>query len=211
LTFQIQLLGVRAYAFGHEGAHASRVAIVAAPMPASGLDFGATIEEPAEGASVASGTAIVAGGRASFPDLGSDPTGAGDHPSPRTVEVAVDGSAFASTVEAAYDDAAGTWSAWLGAVPNGAHTLHVRARIGTTTSPAAVSHFTVGPDARVEWQVVAKNSAPDPAGWHVADGLASWRYAFATATFGAGQHTIVTRLVVDDLEAARTIVRARFR
>jgi hypothetical protein len=75
----------------------------------------------------------------------------------------------------------------------------------------AVSHFTVGEDARVEWQVVSRNAAPDPTGWQVADGLASWAFTFSTAAYGAGQQTIVTRLVADDLEVARTAVRARFR
>jgi hypothetical protein len=211
LTFQIQLLGVRAYAFGHEGAHASKVAVVAAPIPASGLDFGTTIDEPAGGSAVAAGSPIVAGGRASFPDLGSDPTGAGDHPSRRTVEVSVDDPSFSDPTEAAFDAASGTWSVSLGSLPSGAHTLHARARIDATTSPVTASQFTVGPDARVEWQVVAKNAAPDPNGWQEAEGLEAWRYAFSTAAFGAGQHTIVTRLVVDELEAARATVRARFR
>ena len=211
LTFQIQLLGVRAYAFGHEGAHASKVAIVAAPLPATGFDFGATIETPADGSTVASGSTIVAGGRASFPDPGGDPTGAGDHPTRRTVEVSVDDPAFGAPIEASLDEASGTWSAPLGELADGAHTLHARARVGTTTSAATSVSFTVGPDARVEWQVVAKNAAPDPAAWRTATGIEAWQYSFATGDFGAGQRTIVTRLVSDGLELARATVRARFR
>jgi hypothetical protein len=211
LTFQIQLLGVRAYAFGHEGAHASKVTIVAAPMPASGLEFGATIDEPADGSTVTSGSTIVAAGRYAFPDLGSDPSGAGDHPSTRVVEISVDDASFAAPVEASLDEATGTWSVSIGVLPDGAHTLHARARVDTTTSAVAVSAFSVGPDARVEWQIVSKNAAPDPAAWQVADGVESWRYAFATGDYGAGQVTVLTRLIEGDLETARATVRARFR
>ena len=211
ITFQIQLLGVRAYAFGHEGAHASKVAIVAAPMPATGLEFGVTIEEPADGLSVASGSEIVAGGRVSFPDAGSDPTGAGDHPTRRTVEVSVDDSGFGSPIEAAVDDASGTWSAPLGDLADGAHTVHVRARMDQTSSAVATSSFVVAADARVEWQVVARNGAPDPAAWQTADGVAAWSFSFDTGAQGPGQRTIVSRLVEGGLETARATVRARFR
>ena len=40
----------------------------------------ARLEEPADGATVASGSSIVAGGRASFPHPGCRPTGGGAHP-----------------------------------------------------------------------------------------------------------------------------------
>ena len=211
LTFQIQLLGVRAYAFGHEGAHASKVTVVAAPIPATGLGFGATIDAPADGSTVVSGSAIVAGGRSSFPDLGSDPTGAGDHPATRAVEVSLDDASFADPSEAALDEATGSWTLSLGELPDGAHTLHARARVDTTTSDVAVSEFTVGPDARVEWQVVRKNAAPAPDAWQVADGVTSWTYTFDASAGGSGQHTILTRLVEGGLETARAEVRARFR
>jgi hypothetical protein len=211
LTFQIQLLGVRAYAFGHEGAHASKVTIVAAPLPASGLEFGSTIEEPADGSTVVSGSTIVAAGRYAFPDAGSDPAGAGDHPTTRVVQISIDDASFAAPIEASLDEATGTWSASIGDLPNGAHTLRARARMDTTTSEVAVSAFSVAPVARVEWQVVRKNAAPDPLAWRTADGVTSWRYVFATGDFGSGQHTLVTRLIEGDLETARTTVRARFR
>ena len=210
LTFQIQLVGVRAWAFGHEGAHASKVTVVAAPMPASGLEFGVTIDEPADGATIQSGSEVVAGGRASFPDLGSDPTGAGDHPSQRAVDVSVDDPSFGSPIQASLDAASGTWSAPLGALGDGSHTLYARARIDTTTSNVASSTFGVAPDARVEWQVVKKNSAPDPDGWQVAEGVAAWRFGFATPDYGKGPRTVVVRLVEGDLETARTTARARF-
>ena len=211
LTFQIQLLGVRAYAFGHEGSHASKVAIVAAPMPASGLEFGATIETPADGSAVAAGSDVVAGGRYAFPDLGSDPTGAGDHPTTRRVEVSIDDALFASPRTAVLDEASGTWSARLGELPAGSHTIRVRAMIDQQASAVASSTFTVGPDARIEWQVVDRNATPDPAGWQPATGTTSWSYSFATGEYGAGQRTLVTRLIEGGLETARTLVKARFR
>src|SRR4029079_4356041 len=94
LTFQIQLLGAQGWAFGHEAGHVSKVAIVPAAMPASGLDFGVTIDQPAAGDRLTPGSTVVAGGRAPFPNLGSDPTGAGDHPTDRYVEVSLDSSTF---------------------------------------------------------------------------------------------------------------------
>ena len=165
LTFQIALLGVREFAFGHEGLHASKVTVVAAPMPASGLDFGTTIDSPANGSRVTSGTEIVAGGRVSFPDLGSDPTGAGDHPTQRAVEVSIDDAGFTSPRQAAWDAESGTWSLALGSLANGQHTIYARARMDTTYSAVASAAFTVAPDARVEWQVVRKNGAPSATGW----------------------------------------------
>lgn len=209
LTFQIQLIGARSWAFGHEGAHASKVAIVAAPMPASGLEFGVTIDEPASGSRVSSGSAVVAGGRATFPDLGSDPTGAGDHPVRRAVEVSVDDLSFGAPVEASVDQASGTWSVPLGTLADGDHTLYARARMDLTTSQVASSAFRVAPAARVEWQVVRKNAAPDPSAWRTADGVSSWRFAFDAGMYGKGRQTIVTRLVEGGLELARSTVRIR--
>ena len=210
LTFQIQLLGARAWAFGHEGAHASKVAIVAAPVPATGFDFGATIDTPANGSRVVTGSAVTAGGRVSFPDPGSDPTGAGDHPTTRRVEVALDDPTFANLIPATIDDASGTWSASLGTPADGSHTVYARAAIDQTRSSTVSSSFTVAPAARVEWQVVKKNAAPDPAGWRVADGLESWTFGFDTSAYGKGDRTIVVRLVQGGLELARATVRAKF-
>ncbi len=42
LTFQVQLVGARSWAFGYEGQHASKVTIIEAPLPADGLNFGTT-------------------------------------------------------------------------------------------------------------------------------------------------------------------------
>ena len=211
LTFQIALLGVREYAFGHEGLHASKVAIVSAPMPASGLEFGTTIDSPADGSSLPSGSEIVAGGRVSFPDLGSDPTGAGDHPSQRVVEVSLDDAAFTSPRQAAWDAESGTWSVSLGTLPDGNHTLYARARMDTTTSAVASSAFTVAPDARVEWQVVRRNGAPSATGWQTADGLFSWSFQFGTGAYGNGSWTIVTRLVEGDLEVVRATAAVKLK
>ena len=148
LTFQVQLIGARSWAFGHEGSHASKIAIVAAPMPVSGLDFGATIDEPSDGSTVVTGSSVVAGGRYAFPDLGSDPTGAGDHPTTRRVEVSLDDPSFGNPITASLDEATGTWSAPLGKVSSGSHTVYARAAIDTTTSAVASSTFNAGPDGR---------------------------------------------------------------
>ena len=211
LTFQIALLGIREFAFGHEGLHASKIAVVAAPMPASGLDFGVTVDSPAAGSRVTTGSEIVAGGRVTFPDLGSDPTGAGDHPTERTVEVSVDDAGFGSPREAAWDEASGTWSVSVGSLANGQHTIYARARMGTTYSAAASSAFEVGPDVRVEWQVVKKNSAPTADGWQTATGVSSWSFQFATGAYGSGSWTIVVRRVEDGLEVARATAAVRFK
>ncbi|MDQ4035679.1 MAG: S8 family serine peptidase, partial [Chloroflexota bacterium] len=89
LTFQVQLVGARSWAFGHEGAHASKLTIAVADLPPSGLEFGVTITEPADGSTVTGGESVTAGGSYAFPDLGDDPTGAGDHPTTERVEVSV--------------------------------------------------------------------------------------------------------------------------
>jgi hypothetical protein len=209
LTFQIQLIGAQGWAFGHEAGHASKISIVAAAMPASGLDFGATIDQPAAGSRVTSGSTVVAGGRVTFPDQGADPTGAGDHPTDRYVEISLDDASFAHATTADLDEASGTWSATLGVLPNGSHTLYARARMGATTSAASSAAFTVAADSRVEWQIVKKNSAPDPGAWRTATGVATWGFTFATPEFGNGQKTLIVRLVEGGLETARSSVRFR--
>jgi hypothetical protein len=211
LTFQLQLLGAQGWAFGHEAGHTSKVAIVAAPVPPSGLDFGVTIDQPAAGSRVTSGSTVVAGGRATFPDLGSDPTGAGDHPTDRYVEISLDSSSFANATTADLDDASGTWSASLGALADGSHTLYARARTGATTSAVASVTFNVAPDARVEWQIVKKNSAPSPTGWQTANGVASWSFQFATGSYGTGSWTIVVRRVEGGLVVAQTSVAVKLK
>ncbi|HET7686451.1 MAG TPA: S8 family serine peptidase [Candidatus Limnocylindria bacterium] len=211
LTFQVQLIGARSWAFGFEGAHASKVTIEPADLPASGLDFGVTITEPADGSTVTEGEPVTAGGSYAFPDLGSDPTGAGDHPTTDRVEVSVDEDSFADPIEATLDPESSTWSAPLGELALGEHTIHARAVRDGTVSDVASSTFTVVSAASVEWQVVAKNGATDPAAWAAADGFEAWRFGFDTATYGKGSHTIVVRVVRDGVELARRTAAARFR
>ena len=180
-------------------------------MPDSGLEFGVTIDEPADGSTVVAGGEVVAGGQVAFPDLGSDPTGAGDHPTTRRVEVSVDDPSFGSPIEAAWDEASGTWRASLGELPNGSHTVFARASIDQTRSEVTSSTFTVAPAARVEWQVVARNGAPAADNWRTASGVESWSFSFSTAPYAKTTNTIVVRLVEGDLETARSTVRVRLR
>jgi len=212
LTFQISLLGVREYAFGFEGQHASKVAIVGAALPTDGsLDFGTTIDEPAPGSRQDRGVDVMAGGRVHFPDLGTDPTGAGDHPTSHVVEVSLDDAGFASPRQAAIDDDSGTWSTSLGTVANGDHVLYARARMGDSTSAVSSSSFRVAPDSRIEWQVVKKNAAPKADGWHTASGVSSWTFQFATGDYGSGAWTIVVRLVEDEQVVAQSTAAAKLK
>lgn len=112
LTFQVQLIGARAWSFGYEGQHRSLITIIPAPLPPTGLEFGAAINSPAVGEEVPNGE-VVALGTAQFPDLGS--TEAGDHPTRKYVDVSVDDPNFGSPIEATLDEASGMWSAPLGA------------------------------------------------------------------------------------------------
>ena len=142
VTFQVQLVGARSWAFGHEGAHASKITVVPAAQPAQGLGFSVRITEPANGSEVTEGK-ITAGGTVQFPNLGSDPTGAGDHPTRKRVEVSVDDPAFGKPIEATVHHASGTWSAPLGALSRGPHTVYARAAIDRSSySEAASSTFT---------------------------------------------------------------------
>ncbi|WP_202865786.1 S8 family serine peptidase [Kribbella turkmenica] len=211
LTFQLQLLGARSWAIGHEGAHASKLAIEPAPLPATGFDFGTTITSPAGGSMVYDDQNVVAGGSYSFPDQGEDPAGAGDHPATRVIEVSVDDASFATPVRAVLDENSGTWRADLGKLPAGEHLVYSRARIDTTTSAAATSRFTVEPAASPEWQVVSRNAATDPQAWRPATGLNDWSFQLNTTDHGSGPKTIVVRLTEHGDEIARDTVRATFR
>jgi len=211
LTFQISLLGAQGWAFGHEAGHVSKVAIVAAPLPPSGLDFGVTIDQPGAGSRVDPASTVVAGGRVTFPNLGSDPTGAGDHPTERYVEVSTDSSSFSQATTADLDEPSGTWSAQLGTLSNGSHTLYARARMGATTSAVTSVTFNVAADTRVEWQLVKKNSAPSPGGWHAASGVSSWTFQFATSSYGTGPWTILVRRVEDGLVVAQSSVAVKLK
>ncbi|HEX7172220.1 MAG TPA: S8 family serine peptidase [Candidatus Limnocylindria bacterium] len=210
LTFQVQLIGARSWAFGHEGAHASKLTIDVADLPAAGLEFGATITEPADASAVTDGESVTAGGSYAFPDLGEDPTGAGDHPTTDRVELSLDDPSFAEPIEATLDPESSTWSAPLGALPLGEHTVHARAVRDGTASEVASSTFTVVSPAGVEWQVVAKNGATDADAWQAAAGFEAWSFGFDTAAFGRGPHTIVVRVMHGDVELARQTAAVKF-
>jgi hypothetical protein len=209
LTFQVEMIGARSWAFGYEGAHASKVAIVVADMPASGLDFGVTIDAPSDGEAYERGETVAAGGSVMFPDLGSDPTGAGDHPTDREVDVSVDDPDFSNPIEATVDLENGTWSAPLGELAVGDHTVYARARIDRTTSPVASTAFTVTTPAYVEWQVVRKNRTARPDGWARATGLESWSFSFDARRLSEGSHTIIVRLVRDALVLAQATAQVK--
>lgn len=211
LTFQVQLLGARSWAFGYEGAHASKVSIVPAALPPTGFEFGASITSPANGSTVVEQDKLVAGGQFAFPDQGDDPTDAGDHPTTRQVEVSLDDPSFGSPVEATLDAKSGTWRAPLGSVPRGEHTIYARARVDTTTSESSRSTFTVVPNAQVQWQVVTRNTAAGPTTWQLATGVDEWHFSTDTANYGKGPRTIVARLVEGGHETARHTVRATFK
>jgi hypothetical protein len=133
LTFQAEHLGTRTWAYGYEGEHVSRVRILPAPMPATGLEFGATLDEVTGGKKNAP---VVARGAVAFPDLGSDPQGAGFHPTVEHVQVSVDDPTFARPVYAQVDPATGTWTAVLpGTGPKSV--VHVRALRDRTASAVA--------------------------------------------------------------------------
>lgn len=211
VTFQIGMVGARSWAFGFEGAHASRITVVEGQAAPGVEDFGVTITEPADGGTVAAGEPVMAGGAYAFPDAGTDPTGAGDHPSTQRVEVSVDDESFADPVEASLDEASGTWSAPLGALGEGEHTVFARASVDQRTSEVENSSFTVEADRAVQWQVVNRNGQADPAAWKQATGVGDYAFSLDTAVSGAGAKTIVTRLVEDGAETARAGVRAHFR
>jgi hypothetical protein len=159
---------------------------------------------------VTGGESVTAGGAYAFPELGEDPTGAGDHPTTDRVEVSVDDPSFASPVEATLDPESSTWSAPVGTLDLGEHTLYARAMRDGTTSEVASSTFTVSSPAAVEWQVVAKNGATDPEAWQTAAGFDAWNFGFDTAAFGKGPHTIVVRVVHGDVELARQTAAVKF-
>jgi hypothetical protein len=211
LTFQVQLLGARSWAFGFEGAHASKISIAPADLPPTGFEFGASVTSPADGSELGESETITAGGSYAFPDPGSDPTGAGDHPVTRRVEVAVDDVSFADPLTAVLDENTGTWSVEVGTLPVGEHVVYARARVDGTTSEVSAGRFTVEPDAEVQWQVVDRNAPAVGSAWQPATGLADWSFAFNTAEFGApGPKTVVVRQVDRGVEAARDTVRVRF-
>jgi hypothetical protein len=210
LTFQVQLLGARAYAFGYEGQHRSKISITPAATPASGTAFNAQFTDPGEGAKLPEGAFSVFG-TAAFPNLGTTP--AGDHPVIKRVDVSVDDASFANPIQASLDEASNTWSAPIPKLAVGAHTLYARAALDRNTSPASTLHLTVQSAAaapRVEWQVVPLGATPSATGWQPAAGVLSYSFVVNTATYPAGRYTIYSRLLEDGAQTAITSVNARF-
>lgn len=211
LAFQLQLIGTRSWAIGHEGAHASRISIQPADLPESGLEFGVTIESPADGSSVAESETVMAGGAYAFPDLGEDPAGAGDHPVTERVEVAIDDPDFATPHRAVLDQHSRTWHVDLGRLQPSERVLYARARRDTTTSEVVSSRFTVTADHQVQWQVVQAGSSALPDAWRSAQGLRNWTFTFTTGDYGTGPHTILARLTERGREIVRDEVGVEFR
>lgn len=211
LTVQLLSDTTALLSVGYEGDHATRLMVDPAALPPSGLGFGATIEAPADGGEVREGETVVAGGRFTFPDGGTDPEGVGGRPETRRVQVSVDDDSFASPLTSELDEATGTWRADAGRLGVGEHVLYARAMRDGTPSQATRTSFRVVPDARVEWQVVSRNAPVEPAAWRPAEGLTDWSFRLTTSSYGAGHRTIVVRLVERGTETARDSVRVRFR
>ncbi|HKY53802.1 MAG TPA: hypothetical protein VJM08_05810, partial [Anaerolineales bacterium] len=210
LTFQVQLIGARAWAFGYEGQHRSIITIVPAPIPPTGLDFGVNITSPTEGESLPEGKVVVVGS-ASFPDLGN--TEPGDHPTRKHVDLSLNDANFGNPIEATLDESTGAWSAPLGNLSPGTYTLYARAGIDTNYSPVDAVSFTVQAapvDARVEWQVVPVGGQVNPAGWQLASGLPQYAFSIDTRRYGAGTFQIYVRLVENGVQTAITSVKAKF-
>jgi hypothetical protein len=127
--------------------------------------------------------------------------------------VSVDDASFANPIEATLDEATGQWSAPLGRLAPGAHTLYARAGIDTNYSAVSTRSFSVSTlagDERVEWQVVAQGATPDAAYWRPATGVLQYSFELNTTVFGKGTFDIYVRLMQGDTEAAITSVRAKF-
>ncbi|MCP3822421.1 hypothetical protein NLX86_31345 [Streptomyces sp. A3M-1-3] len=179
--------------------------------PAAPPRTGRTTRPAADGSQVAASETVVAGGAYAFPDLGTDPEGVGDRPETRRVQVSVDDESFGSPRSAKLDESTGTWQAEVGRLSVGEHVLYARAVRDGTPSEVVRTAFRVTPDARVEWQVVDRNSPVDPAAWRPATGLDDWSFGLSTSAYGTGHKTVVARLVERGTETARDVVWVRFR
>jgi hypothetical protein len=211
LTFQVQLIGTRAWSFGYEAQHSSKIVIVPASTAGSSLDFNTTVDDPAEGAKLAEGAFNVYG-TATFPNLGTTP--AGDHPTIKRVDVSVDDGTFANPIQANLDESSGAWWAPIPRLAVGAHTLYARASLDRNSSPVTTRHITVldtQTSPRVQWQVTTRGAAPSVTGWQQASGVLSYVFQFDTRTYGKGDFTIYTRLVEQGAPTASTSVNAKFR
>ena len=137
----------------------------------------------------------------------------GDHPTRKRVDVSVDDPNFGSPVEATLDEASGAWSAPLGRLAPGAHTLYARAALDTNYSPVTSRSFTVSAlsgDELVEWQVVASGAQPDPAYWRPANGVLQYSFEVNTSIHGRGTFQIYVRLLRGGTQVAITSVTGRF-
>ncbi len=122
----------------------------------------------------------------------------------------MDDPSFGSPIQATLDGASSTWSAPLGELARGEHTMYARAVRDGTSSEVASSTFTVASPATVQWQIVARNGPTDPAAWQTASGFESWSFGFDTAAYSRGTHTIVTRVVHGDVDLARKTASVKF-
>ena len=215
LTFQVAILGVRALAFGHEAGHRSKITLTPAAIPGSALETTVIIAEPAEGASLPEDP-FITNGFATFPDLGT--TEAGDHPTRKRVDVSVDDATFANAIEATLtvsaDERSGSWSAPVGRLAPGSHTLYVRAcidRACSVTQHRTVTVQDTRSTPRVQWQVVRAGTVPAFDGWRTANGLLSYAFEFDTRAYGKGDFVIHTRLLEQGEPTAATSVAAKFR
>ncbi|MGH2377624.1 MAG: S8 family serine peptidase [Candidatus Limnocylindria bacterium] len=215
ITFQVQLIGARSWAFGYEGSHASRITIIAAPIP-SELEWGASFAEPADGASVPDQTPFSASGFVTFPALGT--TEAGDHPTAKRVDVSVDDPGFGSPIQATLtlndEETSGSWSAPIPGLAPGTHTLYAKARQGDIDSEITSVTITVediNTTPRVQWQIVPAGTAPASDGWTAANGVLEYSFEFDTRDYGKGTFDIYTRLLEGGAQTAITSVRAKFR
>jgi hypothetical protein len=209
LTFQVQLVGARAWSFGYEGQHSSKISITPA-AGTSGLDWGITIDDPAEGAQLSEG-AFTAYGTATFPSLGTTP--AGDHPSIKRVDLSVDDATFANPIQATLDEASGNWWAPVSRLSVGAHALYARASIDRNSSPVLTRRITVldtQTTPRVQWQITPRGGTPTAAAWKPATGLLSYSFSFDSRTYGKGDFTIHTRLLEQGAPTAATSLNAKF-
>lgn len=214
LTFQTQLIGTRSWSFGYEGQHASRITIVAAPVPAE-LEFSVSIEQPTDGATVPD-SGFTASGLATFPALGT--TEAGDHPSRKRVDIAVDDPTFGTYTEATLDlnaaETGGTWSAPVGALSAGEHTIYARACIDTNCAEIDSVTVTVADRApRVQWQIVRQGEPLSDDRWQDATGVLEYAFQFDTGDYAqsADWFEIHVRLLEGDVVSVTSFVNARFK
>jgi hypothetical protein len=216
LTFQVAFVGLRAWSFGYEAGHRSKVTIDPAPIPAGELDMNATFAEPSEGAKLPDAVGFDATGFATFPKLGT--TEAGDHPTMKRVWVSVDDPTFAAPIEASLtlnaEETSGTWTAPVPGLAPGAHALYAKACIDRSCSAVEVREITVediNTTPRVQWQIAPAGTSPAADGWRTASGVLSWGFSFDTRTYGKGDFTIHVRLIEGGVPTATHSVGAKFR